>query len=204
MRRGGRLPAKLAVVCLAVATAATASVVDASSSVLPARVMPYDQAFVDVKSYPVFDAGGDPLGSARWRVIQNTGNCCENYLATTRDGDLLDFGGTYLRFSEDKGQTWLQVRPLEPLVNGEGAVSVAPTGDIIGMTWDPYSGDHIVTFKYDVEEEAWLYSETKLHTPFFDRPWLAVVRGPFDFGGVEAPYVSILMSNFSFIGRSST
>lgn len=198
MRLGSRLPAKLAVLFLALATAGMASVVDASDVVLPARVMPYDQAVVDVKSYPVFDARGKRLGSARWRVIQNTGNCCENYLSATQHGDLLDFGGTYLRFSEDKGRTWFQVRPIEPLVNGEGAVSVAPNGDIIGMTWDPYSGDHIVTFKYDVEQEAWLYSETKLHTPFFDRPWLAVVRGPFDFRGVEAPYISILMSNFSF------
>jgi hypothetical protein len=198
MRLGCRLPAKLAVVFLAVATGGTASVVDASNLVLPAQVMPYDQALVEEKSYPVFDAKGKSLGLARWRVIQGTGNCCENFLSATANGDLLDLGGTYLRFSEDKGQTWFQVRTIEPLVNGEGAVSVAPNGDIIGMTWDPYSGDHIVTFKYDVEEEAWLYSETKLHTPFFDRPWLAVVRGPFDFAGIKAPYISILMSNFSF------
>ncbi|MGH2747284.1 MAG: hypothetical protein ACRDKB_05115, partial [Actinomycetota bacterium] len=80
MRLDSRLPARLAVLFLAAATAGMASVVDASNVVLPARVVPYDQAVVDVKSYPVFDARGKRLGSARWRVIQNTGNCCENYL----------------------------------------------------------------------------------------------------------------------------
>jgi hypothetical protein len=164
---------------------------------LPAGQRDYGNAQIEEHGYPAFDAGGDEVEPARWRVIGNTGNCCENYLSASPTGRLLDFGGSYLRFTDDHGLTWKEIRPIEPLVSGEGAITVAPNGDLIGMTWDPYSGDHILTFKYEVATETWQYSETKLHTPFFDRPWLSIVKGPFVVGNQKVPYISILMSNFS-------
>jgi hypothetical protein len=155
---------------------------------------------IEMHDYGVLSPNGKSIGIATWRVVKATGNCCENYLLATPKGRLLDFGGTYARFTDNKGATWKEVRPIEPLVNGEGAISYAPNGDIVGMTWDPYSGDHIVTFKYDAAEEAWYSSETKLHTPFYDRPWHAVIEGPFDVGGETVPYISVIMSNF-LVGR---
>lgn len=176
-----------------IAVAATAL---AQATGIPARTSDYNGAMVENVDYPVLDRNGDPAGKATWRVVANTGNCCENYLAVTKQGRLLDFGGTYLRFSDDKGQTWKEVRPIEPLVSGEGAITVAPNNDLIGMTWDPYSGDHILTFKYEAGANSWIYSETKLHAPFFDRPWIAVVKGPFRIGSQKIEYISILTSNF--------
>jgi hypothetical protein len=88
------------------------------------------------------------------------------------------------------------VRPLEPLLSGEGAINAAPGGDIIGMTWDPYSGDHILTYKYDAASEGWVYAEQPLHRPFYDRPWLAVIDGPFTVGTITVPYISVLLTNF--------
>lgn len=183
-----------------IATALVAALAGSSTAAtpgIPARVGDFGGANIEERSYPVLDAAGNADGSATWRVVGGTGNCCENYLAASRDGRLYDFGGTYLRFTKDEGRKWTEVRPLEPLLSGEGALSVAPNGDVIGMTWDPYSGDHILTFKYEVETESWIYSETKLHAPFFDRPWLAVATGPFEIDGQSFPYVSILMSNFA-------
>lgn len=148
------------------------------------------------KTYPVRNGSGASLGNATWRVVRGTGNCCENYLGATSTGWLVDMGGTYLNFSTDTGVVWKQVRPIEPLVSGEGAVVSAPNGDILAMTWDPYSGDHVVTFKYEAAENIWYSNEISLRTPFFDRPWLAVVPGPITVAGTSYPYVSILKGGF--------
>jgi hypothetical protein len=166
---------------------------------LPATTVDY-MPQIESLSYKVTNAAGEARGKAEWRVVRETGNCCENYLLATPGGTLIDLGGTYPRFTEDKGLKWKEVHPIEPLVNGEGAISNAPNGDIVGMTWDPYSGDHIVTFKYEAAEEQWYFSETKLHTPFYDRPWHAVIDGPFDIAGETVPYISVIMSNY-MVGR---
>jgi hypothetical protein len=150
--------------------------------------------------YSALTPAGKETGKATWRVVKDTGNCCENYLLATPQGRLLDFGGTYARFTDDAGLKWKEVRPIEPLVSGEGGISYAPNGDIVGMTWDPYSGDHIVTFKYEAADKTWYSSETKLHTPFYDRPWHGVIEGPFDVGGQIYPYISVIMSNY-LVGR---
>jgi hypothetical protein len=84
------------------------------------------------------------------------------------------------------------VRPLEPLVNGEGTVDVAPNGDIIGVEWDPYSADHLLNFKYDAFSGQWWYFDEQLHVPFYDREWVTVVPGPFSIDGQTYPYVSFL------------
>lgn len=162
-----------------------------------AQVRPYMGAGVEARSYPVFDASGQPLGTAPWRVVTKTGNCCENYIATTNAGRILDFGGDTLYFSDDKGDTWKGVHSLHVLLGAEGAVVGAPGGDIVGATWDPYSGDQVVTFKYEAASDNWYYSQQLLHTPFFDRPWIAVIEGPFRIGAVEVPWISVLTSNLT-------
>lgn len=150
------------------------------------------------ESYPVTDFGkkssprDDRIDEARWRVIERTGNCCENYVTTTPEGRLLDFGGRYINFTDDRGKTWKQVQPVTPFVNGEGAIAMAPGGDIVGVEWDPYSGDHLVAFKYDAEADQWLYNEMPLHTPFYDREWITAVPGPFTVNGRETPYITFV------------
>ena len=159
---------------------------------LPANVVDYTNALVKEETFPTTDGAGHPAGNARWRIVTNTGNCCENYVTANPRGRLFDLGGTYIRYSDNYGETWKEVRSISRLVNGEGAISVAPGGDIVASTWDPYSGDHLLAFKYDAASETWLHQETLLHTPFFDRPWFTVVPGPFTFGTINTPYITIL------------
>jgi hypothetical protein len=153
---------------------------------------------ISMHSYPSKDLHGtartsdDQPTSTTWRVIENTGNCCENFVTTTPEGRILDFGGSYINFSDDKGKTWRSVRPMEPLVNGEGAIALAPGGDIVGVEWDPYSGDHLMSFKYEAKDDKWYYNEIPVHTPFFDREWIAAVPGPFTVGPITTPYVTFV------------
>lgn len=166
---------------------------------LPARVVDAPNVFHETHTYTKFDAAGRPAGSTEWRIVDGTGNCCENYLSITKQGMLLDFGGDYIMFSVDDGQTWKRVMPADPLPNlGEGTVTVAPNGDIIGVAWNPYYGDRVVPFKYSVEDEGWFYTNTKLHQPFFDRESVAVVPGPFNWQGQEFPYLTILRGGYPF------
>jgi hypothetical protein len=150
-------------------------------------------AMVSETSYPAFRGNGTPLPDQNWRIVEGTGNCCENYIASTSTGRLFDFGGDYLYFSDDEGGSWRRVEPADPLPNyGEGAVAVAPNGDIVGVAWNPYYGDRLVPFKYEAAEERWYYSVTKLHQPFFDREALAALPGPFQFAGETYPYIVLL------------
>lgn len=169
----------------------------AQGSLLEARVRPFLPQSVDVREYPVHSVSGEPLGTATWRVVAGTGNCCENFIGTTREGRLMDFGGTHLHYSDDLGETWKEVVPLGTILNGEGTVVDAPGGDVVGASWITYDGDKLLAYKYDGETKRWLYAENHLHTPFFDRPWIATVKGPFQVGPVTVPYISILTSNFS-------
>ena len=144
------------------------------------------------KKWSVVDQTGAAIGSTTWRVVKGTGNCCENHLGATSDGRLLDFGGSYLRFSTDKGQTWKVVQPTEPLLGAEGTVAVAPNGDIVGITWDPYTGDRVISFKQTAATGKWEYMYSVLHTPFYDREWISVVDGPFTVGTETVPYITVI------------
>src|SRR5688500_187370 len=137
-------------------------------------------------------ANDDKTFRAKFRVVKNTGNCCENYLTSSAQGRIFDQGGKWINYTDDNGETWKSVQPIAPLVNGEGTISMAPKGDVLGVQWDPYSGDHLQAYKYDAVNEEWTYLESPLHTPFYDRPWLSVVPGPFTVEGGEAPYVGFL------------
>lgn len=170
---------------------------------LEAFVEPYDGAKVEEISYPTFDAKGRPLTPTRWRVVSGTGNDRENYLAATRDGMLLDFGGEWLRVSLDEGLTWSEVLPgpeLRDWYSYEGAVAVAPGGDVVAVGQDgPFSGVlRALTFKYDAAAGKWFYSMAELAAPLMDRPTVGVLPGPFNIAGTTVPYVSAMRAGFYY------
>ena len=153
-----------------------------------------------IQSHPTIDFGtsassiDDRVGTTQWRVVKDTGNCCENHLTTSKEGRLFDIGGSFINYTDDRGVSWKSVRPLNPVVNGEGSMAMAPNGDVIGMTWDAYSGDHFVAYKYDAVSARWFTLDNAVHQPFYDRPWLTVVPGPvaIGLGADTAPYASIV------------
>jgi hypothetical protein len=164
---------------------------------LPATVVAIAPV-VGSASYASIDYGKKPTAqddrhaTTTWRVIHDTGNCCENYVTATPSGRLLDFGGTYINYTDDRGLTWHQVQPLTPLVNGEGGIVVGLNGDVLGVGWDPYSGDHLQAYKFDAVTASWSYTEMPLHQPFYDREWIAVLPGPVTMNGQTYPYVSLI------------
>lgn len=151
---------------------------------------------VSEDAFEVLAPDGTSLGTRPFRVVQGTGNCCENYVATDAAGRIYDFGGTFLQVSEDDGATWRTVATPIPYLTGEGAVTVAPNGDVVGIGWSPYTGDQLWAHKYVAAEDRWTYAPSPIHTPFYDRPWLAVVEGPFEQGGLVVPYATYAISNF--------
>ena len=190
----------------AVAVAGTAVLAGGAGAQLPvvfdAQPVPFTPA-VSQATYSTYDYGKDgvPSGDDRtatstWRVVEGTGNCCENYLTTSKQGRLYDFGGTYINYSDDKGVTWSSVRPLTPLVNGEGTITMAPGGDVVGVGWDPYSGDHLQAYKYEADTGKWTYTETPIHSPFYDREWVSVIPGPFTIDGKTVEYISFLKGGY--------
>lgn len=193
--RAPRAAAALLALLTAAGAVAVASPGSASAVVgLPATVVPAGLASAPT-TYPTTLADGTQT-STRWQVTKGSGNCCENHLAVTPGGRLLDFGGTYPHFSDDGGVTWSRVEPTTPLVNGEGTLAVAPNGDVIGIGWDPYTGDHLQAFKFEAASGRWLWAEQPLHTPFYDRQWVAVVPGPIVVDGQERPYAVVLRGGY--------
>jgi hypothetical protein len=164
---------------------------------LPARVVTFSPE-IETVAYPSIDYGKKPSAqddrhaTTTWRMVHGTGNCCENYLTITPTGRLLDFGGTYVNYTDDRGLTWRQVQALTPLVNGEGGIVVGVNGDVLGVGWDPYSGDHLQAYKFDALTGQWLYTEMPLHQPFYDREWISVVPGPITIDGQTHDYVSFI------------
>jgi hypothetical protein len=160
-----------------------------------------------VKSFPVYDAKGRKTGTAKWRLTKAGGNCCEVLVTTTRSGRIIEFGGTYPIYSDDRGVTWTEIAPAVPstskipnpgprqIAGGEGTVVQAPGGDILGIGWDPYSGDRLQSFFYSAKEKKWFYNEAPLHEPFYDREWVAVAKGPITINGTTYPWVALVLSN---------
>ncbi|MGH2662808.1 MAG: CocE/NonD family hydrolase [Actinomycetota bacterium] len=186
-----------ALVILVAAVAAGSLSGPASALVeIPARIVIIDPP-VSEATYPGIDFRGpgpndDRELSTAWRVVEETGNCCETYLTSTPGGRLLDFGGRYVNFSDDRGQTWRSVQPLARLMNGEGAIVAAPGGDVLGVEWDPYSGDHLQFYKFEADTQQWLYTEMPVHQPFYDREWISVLPGPVTIDGETHEYVSFV------------
>ena len=142
-----------------------------------------------VRHFAVYDAAGKLTRTAAWRVTAAGGNCCEDYVVAEPGGRLITFGGTYPMYSDDQGLTWYEVKPATLLNNGEGAVVAGPDGDIAGIGWDAYSGDHLQSFHYDPATRQWSVGEVPLKEPFFDRPWITIARGPWTIDGHTYPYV---------------
>ena len=195
--RFGRFTTGVALAAAGVLITAAVAAAQIPPGGLPARVViinpPISEAtFASVDHGRKNSPADDRFARTNWRIVEETGNCCENYLTITPTGQLLDFGGTYVNYSDDRGQTWRQVQPLTPLVNGEGTIVAAPGGDILGVGWDPYSGDHLQAFKFENDTNQWLYTEIVLHQPFYDREWLSVVPGPINIDGQVHQYVAFL------------
>lgn len=180
---------------VALLVAATPSVL-AQGTAVQVGTAPYEDASVTIQKFPVLAANGTVVGSKTWRVVNETGNCCENYLASTHDGRLVNFGGTYIRFTDDFGKTWRSVQTPVPYVAGEGAIAAGPDGDVIGIGWAAYTGDQLWAHKYDASQDAWFYQPIPNHQPFYDRPWISVLPGPFEYQGEEVPFVAFVMSGF--------
>src|SRR5919109_144229 len=197
--KGLRLVAvAIAAVVAAAALAGGASAVEGIG--IPAQVADFTPEKTFLASYATTDYGAngstadDRQGSTQWRIVVGTGNCCENHITTSPQGRIFDIGGSYVNYSDNHGESWKSVRPLEPLVNGEGSIALAPNGDVIAMTWDPYSGDHFVAYKYNAVSGKWFTWENPIHQVVYDRPWLTVVPGPFAIGlGADSvPYISFV------------
>lgn len=201
-------PRLAALVAGSLVVAAAAAALSAPPGALPTTERPYTEK-ATTETYVVLDAKGKPKGTANWRVNTSGGNCCEVLVAATRDGRIVEFGGSFPAVSADQGRTFKEIRPLAPPTSdfddaaprkvggGEGTVVMAPGGDIVGVTWDPYSGDRLQSFLYSAAEKKWFYGEMPLHEPFYDREWVAVAKGPFTIAGRTVPWVSMVLSNFN-------
>jgi hypothetical protein len=152
---------------------------------------------VRVSAYPVYNAAGHRVGTAKWRISPAGGNCCETYVTATRSGRLVESGGTYPWYTDDRGKHWHQVKFDIPdqndngktVAGGEGATVVGPDGTVYGVTWDAYSGDHLQAYTYDPQHNGWRVSEVVMKTPFYDRPWLTYAQGPFVLDGKKVSHV---------------
>jgi hypothetical protein len=175
---------------------ATAPLAGAGPAALPAGSVAEDTV-AERLDYPVFDAAGRPTGSAPWLVSDAGGNCCEVYVDATPRGRLVELGGERPWFSDDGARTWRSVPGVLPLLLGEGALVPTPDGDVVGVTWDYSQGDRLVAFRQDGDEGTWQTQDVPLRGTMFERPYVAVVRGPFVVDGTTHPWVSVVRSYVS-------
>jgi hypothetical protein len=152
---------------------------------------------VRVSAFPTYDAAGHKSGTAKWRISPAGGNCCETFVSGAPTGRLYESGGTYPWYTDDQGKHWYEVKFAVPdvpqtvdnaktIAGGEGATVVGPDGTLYGVTWDPYNGDHLQAYTYTPQTRTWQVSEAPLHSPAFDRPWLAYAKGPFTVNGSKS------------------
>ncbi|MBV9096811.1 MAG: hypothetical protein JO079_02025, partial [Frankiaceae bacterium] len=152
---------------------------------------------VRISAYPVYDASGRKVGTAKWRISPAGGNCCETYVAATPTGRIVEAGGTYPWYTDDQGKHWYEVKFDVPdqndngqtVAGGEGAAVVGPGGNIYGVTWDAYSGDHLQAYRYTAQTRTWAVSEVVMKTPFYDRPWITYAKGPFVLNGAKTDQI---------------
>lgn len=148
------------------------------------------------RSYATRLPDGTAGPAKTWTVSRGSGNGPENYLASNAAGLLVNVGGG-VRVSENGGLTWSQVITTRAGSENEGAVAAAPNGDIVAVEWGAFSGDRLQSYKYTAATNSWLTSEVPLHAPFFDRPWIGVIKGPFTTPtGGSAPYLTVLRGGY--------
>jgi hypothetical protein len=151
---------------------------------------------VHTSSYAVYDRHGRQ-GKATWRISPAGGNCCETYVSATPSGRIVESGGTYPWYTTDEGRHWYEVKFDIPdqndngptVAGGEGASVVGAGGDVYGVTWDAYSGDHLQAYRYDAQTNGWQVADIVMKSPFYDRPWLTYARGPFMLDGTKVKQV---------------
>lgn len=189
MSRTRSLSTAVAAVLVAAAGVATAG---PSVPTLGATPAPYpSERFA--ATYKTFDGKtGKITGTAKWHWTPTGGNCCEVYVTSTAKGGLLEFGGSLPYTSADRGKTWQQVSFPTPQLNGEGAIVAGPKGDVFGIAWDPYTGDHLQGVKYTAATKKWTVAEAPLKTPVFDREWITYVKGPFAADGGQVPFITLV------------
>jgi hypothetical protein len=141
-------------------------------------------------TYKTYDAAGR-VQTTKWHWTSAGGNCCETFVSTL-GSRLLEYGGSYPYYSDDHGKSWTKVDFLTPLYNGEGAIVGGPGGNIYGVGWDPYTGDHLQGVKYTASTKKWEVAEAPIKTPFFDREWITYAKGPWTVDGATAPYITIV------------
>ena len=172
----------------------------------------------DMRIFTTVDLGLNASGETTWAVFDRNfgGNCCEHYLATSVEGSILNIGGEYPVWSDDRGHVWdtwqpgvvpdPQCRtfvPTNPGTEGlgEGSIVQATNGDIIAMSWFPYPGgdlklDKFYAILYDDSEAAWRWCYNRITEPFYDRSWQVEVVGPIDSSLGSGEWASLVVSNF--------
>ncbi len=172
----------------------------------------------DMRMFSTLDIRLNASAETAWAVFDRNfgGNCCEHYLATTTEGSILNIGGEYPVWSDDRGHMWdtwqpdvlpdSQCRtfvPTNPGTEGlgEGSIVQATNGDIIAMSWFPYIGgdlklDKFYAILYDDSEASWRWCYNRITEPFYDRSWQVEVVGPIDSSLGSGDWASLVVSNF--------
>jgi hypothetical protein len=151
---------------------------------------------VHTSNYAVFDRHGR-RSAARWRISPAGGNCCETYVTATPSGRIVESGGTYPWYTPDEGRHWYEVKFDIPdqndngptVAGGEGASVVGAGGDVYGVTWDAYSGDHLQAYRFNAQTNNWQVADIVMKSPFYDRPWLTYAQGPFTLDGSKTKQI---------------
>ena len=202
--------------CLEVGESAEESIIDWDEGLI---YIDNPSSHEDSREFVIGSAiDNETWGNSSWAVFGNEegGNCCEHYLAGTKEGWIVNFGGEYPTWSEDRGHTWNEYIPgifsqigcLEPKPTvpgqeglGEGSIVQATNGDLISMGWFPYpstsGADQFYAFLYDADTQEWNWCFNRTPEPFYDRSWQVEVIGPIN-GGIygNGEYASIVISNF--------
>lgn len=184
---------RLLIVAVALSAVVAALTLPAGAGPLDsyARITPAATDTV-IRTYPTLNPDGSPGEPRSWRVSSGSGNCCENYIAATASGLLVNAGGG-IRMSSDAGASWSKVISTRTgSAEGEGAVVAAPGGDVVAVGWAPYNADRLQSYKYEAATGLWKTSEVPLRQPFFDRPWIGVIPGPFTTATGTVPYLTVL------------
>ncbi len=172
----------------------------------------------DAREFITIDLRTNETTNTTWAVFNKDygGNCCEHYIATTIEGDIMIIGGEYPVYTEDRGHVWdtyipgvlpdTQCRSFVPTNPGqeglgEGSIVQATNGDIISMSWFPYIGadgkiDKFYAILYDDSEEEWKWCYNRITEPFYDRSWQVEVVGPISSSLGNGDWASIIVSNF--------
>ena len=172
----------------------------------------------DVRMFLTVDLATNQTTNTSWAVFDKTkgGNCCEHYIATSIEGQIMNIGGEYPVYSADRAHTWdtyipgfipdTQCRTFVPTNEGqeglgEGSIVQATNGDIISMSWFPYLGadlkiDKFYAILYDESEGEWKWCYNRITEPFYDRSWQVEVIGPISSSLGNGEWASVVVSNF--------